>query len=283
MLARESHFSHVLHARLAHDLLDRRARALKGGTIGEYSQSHSFSILVRVTEDPLQANVLVDIRFLSGMTDTSATATYTEPELSGGGREGTGHRSAAELQGVTVHSSPTSIAEPCDHDGMCDCEEGRPVWVYVNYVPTCCTERGAEGVEVVVLAEGIESVTLVIPRCIEHIQAGMHEVRDVWGRYLRENLLVSSTPRQARMIIAAVGCMLYFSSNPSECNNALWTEFDVALADVVSSSKTFKLADRTELLLEPLLLWATSRCQRAIVLPAAYLLPGQSYREHLDM
>ncbi|KAI0685718.1 hypothetical protein C8T65DRAFT_747781 [Cerioporus squamosus] len=235
---------------------------------GEYSQS--------------QANP----RMLSGTTDTSVTATFAEPALAGPDGEGTGHQSSAKLQDATVispHSCPTSIAEPCDHDGMCHCKEGRPVWVYVNYVPTCCAESGAEGVEVVVLAEGIESLTLVIPRSIQHIKAGVHDVHDVWGRYLRENLLESSTPRQARMFIAAVGSMLYFSSNHSECTDALWAQFDAALADVVSFSKAFKLEDRTERLLVPLLLWAITRCQLAIVLPATYFHPGQSYTEHLDM
>lgn len=55
--------------------------------------------------------------------------------------------------------------------------------------------------------------------------------------------------------------MLYFATvEDSAHTETLWGEFDKALADVVSCSTCYRMGERTDRLLLPLLLWAMTRC-----------------------
>ncbi|KAI0684067.1 hypothetical protein C8T65DRAFT_749027 [Cerioporus squamosus] len=190
-----------------------------------------------------------------------------------------------------------------DEWDCCDDDDGRPddehpVWVYLDHFPSCCGESDAEGVLVRVLAEGERNLTvrrvlpmealtpllmppriqLTITRSLAHVRAGVHDVGDFWRRLLRADLLRTCTDRQARVLIASVGCLMYFEKlDDSEQTARLWSEFDNALGEVVSFSTSYPLAGCTDRLLLPLLLWATTRCQDALFLPVKCLPFRKSY------
>ncbi len=89
----------------------------------------------------------------------------------------------------------------------------------------------------------------------------MHDAEDFWRRYLREDRLKLCTDRQARALIASIGCLQYFASEEESDGLAtLWSEFENVLADVVSCSVRYPLGERKENLLQPVFLWAMTRC-----------------------
>ncbi len=89
----------------------------------------------------------------------------------------------------------------------------------------------------------------------------VHDPSESWRQYLRADLLRAGTSRQAAVVIACVGGMLYFAS-PDCSDNAdtIWTEFDDAMADVVRFCTTWAPEDRTHRVLLPVLLWALTYC-----------------------
>ncbi|TFK79005.1 hypothetical protein K466DRAFT_570498 [Polyporus arcularius HHB13444] len=118
----------------------------------------------------------------------------------------------------------------------------------------------------------------ILPRDLAHMRERVHDPSESWRQYLRADLLRAGTSRQAAVVIACVGGMLYFAS-PDCSDNAdtIWTEFDDAMADVVRFCTTWAPEDRTHRVLLPVLLWALTSCPPR---PTTFVSSGSVTHQH---